>query len=111
MYRNLVPEGGSNLTVALPLSGRVKVTTKGAILFEYTPILVGRQPEDHLNPVALAYEVSTLGHVFQIVVASSSHILEKDLYTTPTVRYDDGYVLLGFNIARTLFVKPKQPRP
>jgi len=111
VYRNLVPEGESNLTVALPLSGRIKVTTKGSVLLEYTPILKGQQPVDHLNPVAVAYEVSTLGHVFQIIVASSSQILEKDLYTTPTTRYDNGYLLLGFNIARTLFVKPKQPHP
>jgi hypothetical protein len=110
VYRNLVPEGMENLTVALPISGRVKVSTKGSILFEYAPILAGQQPEDHLNPLALAYEIATLGHVFQIIVASSSQILEQDLYTTPTTRYDDGYVLLGFNIARTLFVKPKKPR-
>ena len=110
-YRNLVPVGGSNLTVALPLSGRVKVTTKGAVLFEYTPILVGRQAKDHLNPLAVAYEVATLGHVFQIIVASSSHIPEKDVYTNPTTPYDEGHLLLGFNIARTFLVKPRKPRP
>ena len=109
VYRNLAPEGQSNLTLAVPISGRLKVTTKGSILFEYTPVLVGAQV-DQLNPVALAYEVATLGHVFQIIVASSAQILEQDLYTTPVTPYDEGYVLLGFNIARTLFVKPKKPR-
>lgn len=109
VYRNLVPAGQSNLTVALPISARVKVSTKSSILLEYTPVLRGEQV-DQLNPVALAYEVATLGHVFQFMVASSSQILEQDLYTTANTRYDDGYVLLGFNIARTLFVKPKKPR-
>ncbi|MBK9536297.1 MAG: hypothetical protein IPO10_14200 [Flavobacteriales bacterium] len=109
VYRNLVPEGQSNLTMAFPISGRIKVTTKGSILFEYTPVLVGQQV-DQLNPVALAYEVATLGHVFQIIVASSPQILEQDLFTTPVTPYDEGYVLLGFNIARTLYVKPKKPR-
>jgi len=33
------------------------------------------------------------------------------LYTAPQVRYDEGNMLLGFNISRTLFVKPKSPRP
>ncbi|MBK7296447.1 MAG: hypothetical protein IPI91_07225 [Flavobacteriales bacterium] len=68
------------------------------------------QQVDQLNPVALAYEVATLGHVFQIIVASSPQILEQDLFTTPVTPYDEGYVLLGFNIARTLYVKPKKPR-
>lgn len=107
IYRNLAPAGGSNLTVALPLSGRFKVSTKGSILVEYAPIVEGRQPNDHLDPVAIAYEIATLGHVFQIIVASSSEILEQRLYSSPPIRYDEGYVLLGFNIARTLFVKPK----
>ena len=38
VYRNLVPGGMKNLTVAVPISGRIKVTTKGSILFEYAPL-------------------------------------------------------------------------
>ncbi|MBK6408433.1 MAG: hypothetical protein IPF78_01795 [Flavobacteriales bacterium] len=110
-YRNLAPSGGENLTVAVPVSGRVKVSTKGAILFEYAPVVGGRQPVDHLDPVAIAYELATLGHVFQIIIASSGEIMEQRLYTAPQVRYDEGNMLLGFNISRTLFVKPKSPRP
>ena len=110
-YRNLAPVGGENLTVAVPVSGRVKVSTKGAILFEYAPVVQGRQPGDHLDPVAIAYELATLGHVFQIIIASTGEIMEQRSYASPQARYDEGNMLLGFNIARTLFVKPKQPRP
>lgn len=110
-YRNLAPPGGENLTVAVPVSGRIKVSTKGAILFEYAPVVRGRQPADHLDPVAIAYELATLGHVFQIIIASSGEIMEQRLYTAPQVRYDQGNMLLGFNISRTLFVKPRKPRP
>lgn len=111
IHRNLVPVGGSNLTVALPLSGRVKVSTKGSILFEVAPILEGRQAQDHREPVALAYELATAGHVFQIVLASSQEIIEQRVYTVPRSRYDEGYFHLGFNIARTLFFKPRKARP
>lgn len=110
-YRNLAPAGGENLTVAVPLSARVKVTPKGSILFEYAPIVQGQQQVDHLNPLAIAYELATLGHVFQIIIASSGEIVEQRLYTSPAVRYDEGNILLGFNISRTLFVKPRMPRP
>lgn len=110
-YRNLAPAGGENLTVAVPISGRVKVSTKGSILFEYAPMVRGQQRVDPLNPVAIAYELATLGHVFQIIIASSGEIMEQRLYTSPQVRYEKGNMLLGFNIARTLFVKPRMPRP
>ncbi len=111
IYRNLVPVGGSNLTVAVALSARMKVTTKGSILCEVSPIVIGRQSEDHLEPIAVGYEVATQGHVFQIVLCSSQEIIEQRLYTTPGSRYDEGYFHLGFNIARTMYVKPKVPQP
>lgn len=111
IHRNLVPVGASNSTFVLPLSGRLKVSTKGAILFEVAPLLVGRQESDHREPLALAYEVATAGHVFQILVASSQEILEYRNYTMPQTDYTKGYVHLGFNISRTLFVKSKRTRP
>lgn len=110
IYRNLVPVGGSNLTLAVSAAARFKVTTKGSILIEASPVLEGRQPVDHREPVAIAYEVATAGHVFQIVLASSQEIIEQRAYTVPASRYDEGYMHLGFNIARTLFVKPKTPK-
>ena len=110
VYRNLVPQGARNLTIALPISGRIKVTTKGAILFEYTPIVEGRSPNSGLNPASIAYELATLGHVFQVLIGTSGEIVEQRLYPSAPIPYDKGQVLLGFNIARTLFVKPKKPR-
>lgn len=110
VYRNLAPPGADNLTMAVPLSGRIKVTTKGSILFEYAPVVAGRSPNNSLDPAAIAYELATLGHVFQIIIGTSSEIIEQRLYTSPVIPYDQGHVLLGFNIARTLFVKPKMPR-
>ncbi|MBK9418004.1 MAG: hypothetical protein IPN62_12110 [Flavobacteriales bacterium] len=111
VYRNLAPVGGSNVTMTLPISGRWKVTTKGSILFEAAPFLAGRDPNETLLPIATGYEVATAGHVFQIVLASGQEIVEQRLYTMPVTRYDEGYFHLGFNIARTLFVKPKNPQP
>lgn len=110
IHRNLVPVGGSNLTLAVAGAARFKVTTKGSILVEAAPVIEGRLAMGHREPVAIAYEVATLGHVFQVVLASSQEIIEHRVYTTPASRYDEGYLHLGFNIARTLFVKPKAPK-
>lgn len=110
IYRNLVPVGGSNLTLAVAGAMRFKVTTKGSILLEASPIVHGRPSAVEREPVALAYEVATQGHVFQIVLAGSQEIIEQRLYTSSTARYDEGRFHLGFNIARTLFVKPRRPK-
>lgn len=111
VYRNLVPVGGSNLSLALPISGRVKVSTKGSVLFEVAPIVEGRSPKEHREPLAIAYEVATTGHVFQIVLASGQEFIGQRLYTSVASRYNEGHMHLGFNIARTLFVKPRKERP
>ncbi|MBK6831902.1 MAG: hypothetical protein IPG92_14710 [Flavobacteriales bacterium] len=109
MYRNLAPVGGSNLTMALAMSTRWKVTTKGSILFEVCPLLAGGPEEDQLEPIALGYELATQGHVFQIIVASAQEIIDQRLYSTAPSRYDEGYFHMGFNIARILFVNPRHP--
>lgn len=110
IYRNLVPVGGEHLTMAVACAARFKVSTKGSVLMEASPILFGRPTGMDIEPLSVAYELATAGHVFQIVLSSSQEVIEQRLYTTPSSRYDKGYVHLGFNIARTLFVKPKAPR-
>lgn len=109
-WRNLAPAGGSNLAVALVASLRFKVSPKGSLLIEYPAVVFGRQPTAHLDPFSFAYEVATQGHVFQIVISTTTEILEQRTYHSPAQRYDKGYVLLGFNISRTLLFKPKKPK-
>lgn len=107
-YRNLAPALGSNLAVAIPISGRFKVSKKGSILFEYAPVILGRQPNNHLDPFSIGYEIATAGHVFQIIFSTSNEIMENRLYSEPTERYDKGYFLLGFNIMRSIWIRPKK---
>ncbi|MCB9186489.1 MAG: hypothetical protein H6601_07050 [Flavobacteriales bacterium] len=107
-YRNLAPALGSNLAFAIPISARFKVSKKGSILVEYAPVIVGRQRNDHLDPLSIGYEIATAGHVFQIVFSTSKEILENRLYAEPTERYDKGYFLLGFNIMRQIWIRPKR---
>ena len=98
-------------SAAVSVGGRLRVSTKGSVLCETSPVLIGRTAGQRLPPLAVGYEIATQGHEFQIVVTSSQELLEQRLYTEPTTPYDDGYFHLGFNISRVLFVKPKTPRP
>ena len=109
-YRNLAPAYGSNLAFSIPISGRFKVSKKSSILFEYAPVIVGRQPSNHLDPFSIGYEIATVGHVFQIVFSTTNEIMENRLYSEPTQRYDKGYFLLGFNIMRSIWIRPKKKK-
>ncbi len=110
VHRNLVAVGEHNFTLATVVAGRFKVSPKGSVLVEAAPIVMGHRPGHRLEPLAIAYEVATQGHIFQIVLTSGQEIIEQRAYTMPASRYDEGQFHLGFNIARTLLVKPKAPK-
>ncbi len=111
VYRNLVPLGASNLTIAIPISGRIKVTTKGSILFEYTPIVEGRSPNSQLEPrIASRMNWPRWAMCSRSSLERARRSWNNGCTHRPRLPYDKGHVLLGFNIARTLLVKPKKPR-
>ncbi len=108
IHRNLVPVGHPNQQVVIPIAVRAKLTPKGSVLFEVAPSAYGRPPGQELVPWALAYELATQGHVFQVILCTGQEIIDQRSYATASSRYDEGYMHLGFNISRVLFVKPKQ---
>lgn len=105
IYENLVEIGRENHTIALPVSGRYRFgLLNTSLIFEYAPVLTNKT-NDFVNPISLGVEFGTAGHVFQLMVSSSNHILEKNLYTRPAGDYTDGEFSLGFNIKRTFWSK------
>ncbi len=107
IYHNLVAAESDNHTMALPIGGRFRTGLQSSVLVEYAAVFNNHAP-NHLNPMSLAYEVGTAGHVFQMVLSSSSSMLEQNEYTTPSVDYLEGEILLGFNIKRMFWSKKKQ---
>ncbi len=98
IWRNLVPVDENNLVVAIPISGRFKLSTKTALLFEVAPVF---NTANERLPLSLSYEIaSSSAHAFQIVLSSTDQILESAVYTQPTYDYTKGQFVLGFNIKR-----------
>ena len=105
IYENLVEIGRENHTIAVPVSGRYRFgLLNTSLIFEYASVL-NNKSDDFVNPISLGVEFGTAGHVFQLIVSSSNHILEKNLYTRPAGDYTDGEFSLGFNIKRTFWSK------
>ena len=102
IYKNLVSPGDKNLTVAASLGGRYKTGITSSILFEIGTKF-NNQEDNYRPPIALAYEMGTAGHAFQIVVSSTNQILDQSVYTTLPLDYTDGKFLIGFNIKRTFW--------
>ena len=99
VYKTLAVPGKDNQTIALQSGGRYKFSKKGAVLMEYGYAFNNRDTAT-INPLSLAVEFSTAGHVFQIVLSSTNHLLYKDIYTTQNADYSKGEFYLGFNIRR-----------
>ncbi len=102
IYQNLVPPGYKNLTLATSIGCRFRTGITSSILFEYAAKFNNRK-DNFKNPISLGYEIATSGHAFQIIIATTNQIIEQSVYSSRTLDYTDGKLLIGFNIRRTFW--------
>ncbi|MBC8266459.1 MAG: hypothetical protein H8E84_05780 [Flavobacteriales bacterium] len=106
IYKNLTVATEDNLTAIMIASGRYKFGLRTSVLFEYAYKLnnVIDNPYNELdNHWSLGYEFATSGHAFQIVMSTSSHLVEQDIYTSKPADFIANKFILGFNIRRTIW--------
>lgn len=103
IYKNLVPVGSDNYTIVIGAGGVIKTGISSSILFECA-WRANNQPVNDAYPVSLAWEFGTVAHVFQIVISSTSELIEQDLHTKSAYDYLKGKFTLGFNIRRTTWL-------
>lgn len=118
IHRNVIAYGNmDNHTVfSLGLGGRVKLTDKTAITFEYnrqlngynnvidkTGAVVSYSP----NLISLGYDWDTGGHIFQFFFTNSSFASNLPQLTTNPVRDNLGQWSLGFNLNRSYSIRHK----
>jgi hypothetical protein len=103
IHRNMVPEANDNNDLyAVGLGGRYKISSRVSVNAEYfikiEPSVVGKAR----NPDALSFgfDIETGGHVFQIMLTNSVHMIERGFIGETTGTWTDGGIHLGFNISR-----------
>lgn len=106
-FHNIVNQEEANYRMAFPIAARFKVAMFSSILFEYSwvpdkPILEKGKLYD---PIAVAFEVSTTSHVFQITLSNTNKILDQWVYYSPGVQMSEGHFYLGFNLFRRFYYK------
>jgi hypothetical protein len=110
VYRNLVAPGFENKTLAIPVSFLFRTGLNSSLTAEYAHRFNNR-PKDGHYPLSIAWERGTTGHIFQIVISSSSELLEEEIYFKDGYNYRKGYFSLGFNLRRTFWKKKAQQKP
>ncbi len=81
------------------MAGRFKLNTANAVAIEYLPV-IGRRNAGTTNHIAIAYEIDTGGHVFQIFFMTGQWFTEQHLLTRTSSSVQDWDFRLGFNINR-----------
>lgn len=96
-HYNIVDESLSNNQFAIALGGKVSISDKTAILFDYS------QPLDQNsdNPgLAIGIEMSTSSHAFQVFVGNYNSIVPQKNYMLNPNKLSEKQFLIGFNINR-----------
>lgn len=109
-FNTVVKETSStpeNTHFAVGLGGRIKLTERKSLTFEYLPVF-GSRTDGTKNHLAIAYEIETGGHVFQMFLMSGRWFTEQHLLARNTNDFFAGDFRLGFNVNRIFSLNKKK---
>ena len=106
VHKNLVQAASDpNDIYALGVGGRLKLSKRMALTWDYTHILVGMPETGFYNPLSIGLDIETGGHVFQLHVTNATGMNERAYITETTGQWGKGQVRFGFNLSRTFQLK------
>jgi len=109
VHNNLVPlQTMPNDVFASSLGGRVKVSKRMALTFDYTYIIHGVDKSTFKDPLSLGLDIETGGHVFQLHFSNSTGMNERAFITETTGSWDKAEIRFGFNLSRMFQIKKKK---
>jgi hypothetical protein len=103
VFVELGPEGQvlepENSHFAVGIAGRVALSSRVAILFEYVPV-IGSRSDGTKDAVSLGMNLETGGHVFQLFFTTSQWFTEQHMIARNRDVFFDGDIRFGFNVNR-----------
>jgi len=106
VHNNLVPLSTQpNDIFALGVGGRLKLTKRMAITWDYSHLFNGIEKNVNYDPLSVGIDIETGGHVFQLHFSNSSGMNERAFITETTNRWDKAEIRFGFNISRVFQLK------
>jgi len=109
IHYNLVKtELDPNNLPAIGAGGRIKITKRVSFNAEYFYVIkpyANRKHYDMANSFTCGFDIETGGHVFQIVLTNANSMIEKGFIGQTPGKWQNGDILLGFNISRVFTLK------
>lgn len=109
LHRNLVPtEKDPNDLFAAGIGGRIKVSHRVALTFDYHYIINQNDQAPFHNPLSLGVDIETGGHVFQLHFTNSKGMNERAYLAATEYQWSKGDIFFGFNISRQFQIHKKR---
>jgi len=90
---------------AVGVGGRQRLSRRMHLTAEYYYQLPSTKTDGASNSLSFGIDIETGGHVFQLHITNSKHMLEQSFITHSTGKWDKGDILFGFNILRVFHSK------
>jgi hypothetical protein len=98
-YADIVAPDGEELHAAVGIGARVLLADRVALLLEVLPVVMNRSDAAQ-DEIALALNLETGGHVFQLFFKSSQWLNEQHILAGTTEDFLAGEFRFGFNVNR-----------
>jgi len=111
VHRNLVQtELDPNDLVAIGAGGRLKLSKRISFNAEYYYLINSKTniSEQIYDPLTIGFDIETGGHVFQLLLTNSIHMIEPGFIGETTGSWGKGDIRLGFNISRVFNLKKEK---
>jgi len=110
VHKNLVPlETDPNNIYALGLGGRLKLSKRIALTWDYSHVLIGMPDSGYYHPLSVGFDIETGGHVFQLHFSNSTGMNERAFITETTGQWGKGEIRFGFNLSRVFQIRKSKP--
>jgi hypothetical protein len=109
VHRNLVEKLTDKHDIfAVGIGGRMKLTKRACVNVEYYYQV--NKPRDVVNSLAIAFDIETGGHVFQLTFTNAAAMIEHAFITQTTGKWSKGDIIGGFNLSRVFTLKDPRKR-
>jgi hypothetical protein len=101
--------GDDKTIVALGGGGRVKVSKRTALTFDYHHPL-GTLNAINTSPLSVGVDIETGGHVFQLQFSNATGMNERAYINQTYGKFFKGDIRFGFNLSRVFSIRKKQSK-
>lgn len=111
VHNNIVPISTQpNDILALGIAGRLKLSRRMAITWDYSYLFNGIEAGVNYHPLSVGLDIETGGHVFQLHFSNSTGMNERAFITETTNNWAKGQTRFGFNLSRVFQIKKSHKR-